>query len=128
MKRLSAILIGSMYLLLTTGFTVNIHYCMGQVESVSFIPFADSCCCDTGNMQNGCCGNDLISLQYSPNEQLLANYTPEFKADLFEIIDFAWVESLEISNQQDKVSYYNKPPPSAQIPLWLKHSTFIFYG
>lgn len=128
MNRFSSILISSIYFLLTIGITLNIHYCMGQVESVSWMPFTDICCCDTGDIPKGCCGDEWILLQYRPNEQILTSYTPEFKAELLEILDFSWVKTLENGSQQNNISYYIKPPPSARVPLWLKNSTFIFYG
>ena len=48
MKRLSTISFSIIYLLLTAGFTMNIHYCLGEIESVSIIPIADDCCCGDG--------------------------------------------------------------------------------
>ena len=128
MKRISAILFSTVYLLLNTGFIMNIHYCLGEIESVSVIPIADNCCCGDNNVDMGCCGNELLIFQFSPDDQLVNSENIVFKAPLLEIIEIGSIRSIEHkSHERVTLKICNSPPPE-KIPIWLKHSNFTFYG
>jgi len=128
MKRISVILFSAVYLLLTAGFTMNIHYCLGEIESISIIPIADDCCCGDTSMDMGCCGNETMILQFSPDDQLIQSDNTVFKAPLFEIIEIATIRSID-HEDHEKVALKNcNSPPAENIPIWLKNSNFTFYG
>jgi len=128
MKRISAILFSSMYLLLTAGFTMNIHYCLGKIESVSIIPIADNCCCGNTGMDMGCCGNEQMIFQFIPDDQMVQSENTVFKAPLLEIIEIASLRSIDHEDHERVALKICNSPPPEKIPIWLKYSNFTFYG
>ncbi|MCK7557044.1 hypothetical protein MKQ70_19345 [Chitinophaga sedimenti] len=44
MKKLLTIFIAVLYVAITSGFTVNVHYCMGEIASVKFHNADDDAC------------------------------------------------------------------------------------
>jgi hypothetical protein len=128
MKRIVAISFSIVYLLLTAGFTINIHYCLGEIESVSIIPVADNCCCGETGMDMGCCGNETMIFQFSPDDQMVQSNSTVFKAPLLEIIEIASIRSIDREDHERiTLKICNSPPPE-EIPIWLKNSNLIFYG
>jgi hypothetical protein len=128
MKRSIAISFSLVYLLLTAGFTMNIHYCLGKIESVSIIPVADNCCCDDTGMDMGCCGNETMIFQFSPEDQLVQSDNSVFKAPLLEIIEIASIRSIDHEDHAKVTLKICNSPPPEDIPIWLKNSNFTFYG
>jgi len=128
MKRISAISFSVVYLLLTAGLTMNIHYCLGEIESVSIIPVADNCCCGENGVDMGCCGNETMIFQFSPADQLVQSDNPVFKAPLLEIIEIASIRSIDHEDHEKVTLKICNSPPAKEIPIWLKNSNFTFYG
>ena len=128
MKRFLIILFASFYLLLTAGFTINIHYCLGEVESITPFIQADVCCCGTDEMPMDCCGDKQMVFQFSPDDQLIKSEHSVFKAPLLETIEIASVRSLENEGHQKVIYKFYKSPPPEKVPIWLKYSNFTFYG
>jgi hypothetical protein len=128
MKRFLSISLAMMYLLLTAGFTINIHYCLGEIQSVTPFVKADSCCCGTDEMPVDCCGDEQMIFQFSPDDQLIKSDYSIFKAPLLEPIEIASVRCIENEDHQKVILKFCKSPPPDKIPIWLKNSNFIFYG
>ena len=129
MKRISAISFSVLYLLLTAGFTMNIHYCLGEIESISIIPVANNCCCGDTSMDMGCCGNETMIFQFSPDDQLVQqSENTVFKAPLLEIIEIASIRSMDHEDHERVTLKICNSPPPKEIPIWLKNLNFTFYG
>ncbi len=45
MKKFIALIVAIIYLTVSTGFIVNVHYCMGKVSSIKLEQTAKKCCC-----------------------------------------------------------------------------------
>jgi hypothetical protein len=126
MKRIATLSFALLYLFLITGIIVNIHYCLGEIASVSLFSKGDPCCCGDRDMADGCCDDQQLVLQFDTDEQKI-----ELK-----IFDFSIAVVGEILAPQTSVSHSidaknpvrdcTDPPP--KIPLWLKHSNLTFYG
>jgi hypothetical protein len=128
MKRISVISFAVLYLLLTAGLTMNVHYCLGEVESISLIPIPDKCCCDTAEIPLNCCGDEQIIFQFSPDDQWFVSHTHDLKPLLVEIIDLPPVQLIQTDHCQQTIQSHSKSPPPDGVPIWLMHSNFTFYG
>lgn len=128
MKRFFTISFALMYLLLTAGLTINVHYCLGEIESITPFVQADVCSCGTDEMPMDCCGDEQMIFQFSPDDQLIKSDHSVFKAPLLETIKIATVRFIENEDQQKIIFKFCKSPPPDNIPIWLKNSNFTFYG
>ncbi len=62
MKKVSVVLMMCLYLAFTTGVVVNTHYCMNQVDTVSFYTSSTEYCNTCGmhyQDATGCCHDDV---------------------------------------------------------------------
>jgi len=128
MKKLASIFVSIIYLVLSTGVLVNLHYCQGEIESISIITNASKCCCASMDFADGCCSNEQLLVQLDNDEQLVTN------SPLFSEV-FKFIETESFSEQIFFVDLFEKenysfgdlsPPP--KIAIWKSNCTFLFYG
>jgi len=62
-KRFTVSLLASLYLLVTSGLTVNLHYCLDKLSSASFSDHVVCICGDAGagKKADGCCKDKKVS-------------------------------------------------------------------
>ncbi|OIP00955.1 MAG: hypothetical protein AUJ98_06110 [Bacteroidetes bacterium CG2_30_33_31] len=53
-KSISNIFLAFVFLVTTSGLTINTHFCMGEIYSVAFFKDAKSCCEDVNHHHNFC--------------------------------------------------------------------------
>lgn len=58
MKKLAAILIALLYIAISSGFTVNVHYCMGKLAGVKLQAHAEKHC-DKCGKSGKCCKDEI---------------------------------------------------------------------
>ena len=116
MKKFIHILIASLFLITTTGFTITKHYCGGNLVDVA-INTAPESCCDTN--EGGCCTDE------SETFQLKENVTPVQSIDLDQEFSFeiqVLVNDLFEVNIPE-ISLFNSifetdiPPPTLSVFL-----------
>ena len=73
MKKLSIILLMLVYTLSSTGMTINMHYCCGKLDGVTFFPKKERSC-KMGNhlKKSGCCNDKQISSSLTADQQTAA--------------------------------------------------------
>ena len=74
MLRLIGILVALMYMTVTSGVVINIHYCMGDVATVAVGTHSQDKCAQCGMDNTGCCHDEvqvvkLCTDQYSAQQQ-----------------------------------------------------------
>lgn len=70
MKRATSILLSFMYAIAVMGFTLSVHYCGAQVNSVTIGTQPKKCCCETNGKEakdDGCCSNKVITAKVTDN-------------------------------------------------------------
>ena len=127
MHRINTILFSAYYLVLVTGLSINIHSCLGEIENITIAAENNSCCCEGNEMSANCC-DDMVLLQFSPDEQLVKSENTSFKFQIPEIV----IEIQKYIVEPDVVTrkpvrLVNSSPPKS-VPIWLRNSNFTFYG
>ncbi len=64
-RKCFVILLGLFYLGISTGFTLNLHYCLGRLNSVNFTD-TSSCLCKTKGSHK-CCKNSQVKVDLKQN-------------------------------------------------------------
>ncbi|MES1221852.1 MAG: hypothetical protein ABUT20_40515, partial [Bacteroidota bacterium] len=93
MKKALATITLICYLAVSSGIVVNLHYCMGRVDSVKFFAKESNICGRCG-MHNGkshkCCGDEIKIIKLQDDQQstqvlqsLKAPYVPIFEPSYF---------------------------------------------
>ncbi|MFT3935542.1 MAG: hypothetical protein QM726_18085 [Chitinophagaceae bacterium] len=128
MKKILAIAVACIYLAITSGLVLQVHYCMGERMGAS-VKFAEAETRTCGNcgMQNGknkCCHDDvkLLKLQ-DAHKQVNADFNinpPVAATQDFDLIN----PSACISNQNAEEVNINSPPEEEETG---QPSIFIFH-
>lgn len=129
LKNITITILAVFYLAITSGFILNIHYCMGKVTSVSFSYEKDhnngSCNkCGMDKTENHCCADDVKSIKLSDTHQastysfeltVLSTIQPQSFVFLNDAVQ--GVSSLPLFN-------YSSPPPKTFNKVYLDLNTF----
>jgi hypothetical protein len=63
MKKATVIILSFMYLVFSTGLTMSVHYCGGEVNSISFTEGIKDCSSCGKKAMKGCCKDQTSSYQ-----------------------------------------------------------------
>lgn len=128
MKKTTAILLAILYTAITSGFTVNVHYCMGKLASVKLLSPATKECgkCGKTDQSNSCCKDELkfckvaVSHQAAKAQQPLAPQAMDLSLPLATLI------APSIHSVTSFTAYYHHAPPEkASIPLYKRYGVFL---
>jgi len=125
MKKFIVAIMAFVYLGVSTGIAMNVHYCMGKISSVGLLPGKNTCGkCGMKKGNGGCCKDELKIVKLSDAHKLISNelnltqpvavlpgHFSEFDDNLvFSAINFS------INN--------NSPPEHTGISLNILHGVF----
>lgn len=118
LRKITHIIFALFLLVSTTGVTLSMHYCGGELVSTSINKEAKTCCDGTG----GCCENKTVHFEveddYVSPVQVINIQTVELDI-LFPIL-FVLNFELSIDEEIEQVAFYDSsPPPTIQTRLAL---------
>ncbi len=102
MRKTTNILFAVLYLFLTTGFTITIHFCGGVVSDISIMRSYDDkdpCGCDGSACEKPCCTDEVHTIKLTDSQKAEA----KFVQNSFELI-------VAVFHAEDLLSHeYYKP-------------------
>lgn len=127
MKTILIILFSVFYLLTSIGGSFNLHYCGGNLKTISFSSVSEKSCCGSKMKSKGCCHNKTIVIKVKDKHQsnkidkityakpilILDNSTPEIN----------YISSYSKENQTPE--NYHSPPIVLKTPIYLKNRVLI---
>ena len=72
MKKIFILILAFVYLVVSSGIVVNMHYCMGKLADVSYNIPGDSHCGICGMDNSGCCHDDIKVVKLEDNHKSAA--------------------------------------------------------
>jgi hypothetical protein len=126
MKKFIAISFAFIYLFLSTGLVINVHYCKEKIKSVSVYTAAESCCTGTCEMKHNCCKDKQFIVQLEPQDKTIP-VPPDLSVYynlVSEEIDLVLIPNTTSDNIVE--FSYDLPPP--KLLLWKKNCSFLYYG
>jgi hypothetical protein len=127
MQKIAVILISFLYLFLSTGLVIRIHYCQDQLISVSIYGEAQKCCCAVADEESNCCTDKQVVVQMEQEDQVVTSISPVL-SDLQAILINSLFPELktQVLSHQAETSCFDLPPP--KVPAWKLGCSFLFYG
>ncbi|MUP39391.1 HYC_CC_PP family protein [Labilibaculum euxinus] len=113
LKKFSHLLLALVIFVVTTGITVSIHYCGGNVKDVSFLAAPKACC----EIPQGCCHNEVFTVKIE-NDFSISSYTFDFEQ--LEVALPVLIELIKVEtpiNVRKNFVEYIVPPPKIQTVL-----------
>ncbi len=127
MKKFLLAILAIVYLGVSSGIAMNIHYCMGKISSVDIYHKTHDKCgsCGMKSSNCGCCKDEFKVFKLKDSHKLISNDIKFFASvatiDNCKSIFDSILPSTEI------VSFYNNhsPPASQGISLCILNSVFL---
>jgi hypothetical protein len=125
MKKIVAGILSVIYITVTSGIVVNIHYCMGRINNIDYTYNNSNKCCKCG-MENkkGCCHNEFKMIRLADDQQVAkANISiAQFPAD----INVMAVNLLQPAQGSEKITAldYHSPPDKRLSSVYLHDCVF----
>jgi hypothetical protein len=125
MKKIIAGILSIIYFTVTTGFAINIHYCMGHVSSIDY-SYSNSKNCGQCGMENkkGCCHSEFKIVKLSDEQQVSkANISiSQFPIE----INSAVINLLQQKQGSEKITTtdYHSPPDKRLTDVYLHDRVF----
>jgi hypothetical protein len=73
MKKITVAILAILYLTVSSGVAMSIHYCMGKVASVELGHTSDKCSKCGMEVTGGCCKNEFKMVKLSDSHKLISN-------------------------------------------------------
>ncbi|NCW87724.1 MAG: hypothetical protein EBV71_02385 [Chitinophagia bacterium] len=128
MKKLVITLVALVYFFAVTGWQINIHYCMGRVDSVSLLTsHTDSC--DTCGMarteSNGCCHDENQFVRLTQDQKLPVSLHYQLVSPVTELSIIVTPTIVDPTLSRDSfVIWAGMDPPVAKTPVFILNRVF----
>lgn len=127
MKKFVVTILLLLYLIPTFGINVTVHYCGGEISSVSFGTVAtDKCACGSKKMKKNCCQDKNFSFEVDDDQSKTQVVEITFlkyfdiQADLPKAFQFDYQYFPQIATED----YFHHPPNNVKPPLYILHQVF----
>lgn len=126
MKKLLTAFVAVLYLGLSSGFAINIHYCMGKIISAKIdIEKSEKCGkCGMAN-KSGCCQDELTIVKISDSHQ--ANYSSYNFHQFYFLLskNFGEINGISQPDISQSIPVLSSSPPENTFPsLYLLYNVF----
>lgn len=127
MKRLLAIALIGLYLLLNLGINLSAHFCGGSLKSISLSTEADKCCCDGDGISKSCCSDKTVYLQYDNDDKQVSSFRLAI-GKFYVSVKNTDTQDAVVKNQTLGLSDEQRRGPPLEQPLWLSNCSLTYYG
>jgi hypothetical protein len=135
LKNLAVILFALVYLTLAVGFNLNVHYCKGEVESVSILGVTDHDCCQKvtktfcclEKKTDDCCDDEVILVQLDDDERIVQS-PPTLEVSRVVGEKTPSLATVRRPSRLQPPPQYTSLPPPLPEPRWLMNCSLTFYG
>jgi hypothetical protein len=124
MKKFFISILSVLYLIVTCGFAVQIHYCMGRISNVDYTYSHSKKCLRCGMENKGCCHSEFKVIKISDDQQTAkANIAI---AQQQEILNYFADNLLQTAQVIEKATtlQYHAPPDKRLSAVYLHNCVF----
>lgn len=116
------------YILIISGICVNLHFCCGDLKTVSFSTVSnENSCCKSKKSTKGCCHDTATFIKVK--EKHFGGETIKVRLAQFDTIDLVsnqyFKSALNLVNLDEFVVNFHSPPPNYKTPIYLKNRVLI---
>jgi hypothetical protein len=117
MKKLAASILLLIYIVVSTGFVVSVHYCMDQLNSVELGHVTDSKCNDCGMIiedSDGCCKDEVKVMKMQVDQAIAKLVKADFSLPLVSSFSTQFLFTPLIGDAKPDQPVAHGPPLSKQ--------------
>lgn len=128
MKKILTTLIAILYLGVTSGATVHMHYCMGQLVDMGLVSSkADKCgnCSMESDATKNCCKHETKTTKVD-TAQKVSDQSFQFKSCFTELkIAYYVLPEIYATTLIQEFPLINSPPDTSDLPVFLQNCSFL---
>jgi hypothetical protein len=124
LKKLLAISLAVVYLAISSGVVVNIHYCMGEIADVVLGHKSSDTCGKCGMENQGCCHDDVKVVKIQDAQSVATVITDFAKAEAQVPAFHEHSYASSILPVSIIVQTAHAPPGKAEVPLNIRYCVF----
>ncbi|MFY8136659.1 MAG: HYC_CC_PP family protein [Flavobacteriales bacterium] len=131
MRRFFAIVLVAIYTLLSTGLTLHLHYCMGNLKHVSVASDDMGCCktdhsCEGSEIHSSCCSDQNINFELEGEQSRVPEFYWSAPAVLLTAPEPI---ALYIPLKEEELNvYHTDSGPPLKRPLYQLYSCYTLYA
>lgn len=124
-RKIVNVSLATLLLVATTGITLNKHYCMGRLKSVSINDHIPHCCEQAPEEKMPCCED--ISEKLKVEEITQVSFDFDANPDLYPlaIINFILDETHLVFQREPVLKYHESPPPLPDQNMQVRDQVFL---
>ena len=127
-RRVTAILLIAVYLVLSIGILKATHFCMGREASVAFFTTESQKCVCSQYMgeKNSCCDDEQELVKLDSSQKIISVLS--LNLPQWMVIEKIYTEQLvafHTNQNTDRPAFINDSPPP--VPLFKIYCSFVFY-
>lgn len=111
------------------GIHGRVHYCGGQIASVSIngIGSSEKCLCGSKSMAKGCCNDEDFSYQLEEDQYTVSQLSncKEKSIDFTHGNPSLFIGIYNTPIIENELNYFHHPPDIVKTPLFILHQVFI---
>ena len=126
MKKLTAILLITIYSLSSFGISLKHFYCCGKLKSVTIsLSHGGNAKCNKGNSESGCCKTKYQFFKVKDNHFATAQCTAPLKYQVDLITFYSYSQTTSFLPNEDAIINSNHAPPLISgVPLYISNCIF----
>ncbi len=128
MKKVLSVILSILYFSLSSGASVSVHYCGGELESIKINSESEQCCCGLTEKANTCCKDHQFVLDIDTDEDITINTNLTLNnVILYTFSNYSIQLFKDIEIVENTFINYKIPPPKLE-PIWLFNCSLTYYG
>jgi hypothetical protein len=129
MKKFIVFILAVLYLGLSTGATVHMHYCMGKLVGSALWHSAskeDKCSnCGMSKSKKKCCKDEHKQLQIDKDQRLNEPVPQQLQLMVALMpVNFCEFPDAMVNAVANPIPYSNAPPENLRVPLFIRNCVF----
>jgi hypothetical protein len=131
MKKFVVVILALLYITTSTGATLNMHYCMGELADWDLghntSKNCESCGMEKGNENdNGCCKDEKKLIKNDTDQKFTKSSFFLFRfLSPAKLTDFTTMSLIGVNLIQEQSPVSNAPPRCKALPLYKRNRTFL---
>lgn len=131
MNKFLVSILAIVYLTVSSGATVHLHYCMGELVSIGVLPDKNDKCgkCGKGKIDgknNGCCKDEYKQLKIEKDQKATESAVQTMQSEAVQMpVSFFDTPVNNFSSLTEKNPYGHAPPRSAAVAVYIRNCIFL---
>ena len=129
MRKLTTILLLTLYSFSMLGLWVNVHLCDGIAESIQVLQEDADCCCeDEDGLREDCCTDEKVYFQFAQEVQYTPASLKVFKPIFHVLFKLNSFEIPSLLDSDNKVYAYSIEQGPSKEKIYLLNSSLVLYS